>query len=414
MIFDEAHAIIASANFRDVMEQVYRLMEQRVPITFITATLPPRLLKHFCLKVELPEKFSCIRATTNRPEHIYTIKAIQGYSRDATMKAMARFIAQLSQRLEGEDRAIIFVRFTHDGKSLSNSLYNCPFISSEMESESLRVNAIRQWESGETGGLLIGTSSLIQGLHYNHVRFVIFAGAPWGLMDLVQGAGRGGRDGKPANVVVISSNEETQPIVDPADPQCQAEIEEWLAIQQCRRVILSLTMDGQKVTCMDLPGASKCDVCQSHQPIIDDAWECAISNDPPHVPKNVNLQPFVNMQQDASTPISVLPIQSRVPNQDVIWHSTIMAYNRNLLDKNTQKTFTSILKAGPTCSICWFLNVQKSKMEKPERSHPNLRDCARYQGNEVKFKKFYDFNSPKKSAAKVSYHNISPHPPLIF
>ena len=423
MIFDEAHTVITSEDFRKVMRAVRRLTVINVPLTFLTATLPPRLENYFRNQVGLPKDCRMIRTKTNRPEHIYSIKVgprPKGKGADARRPGLrigARFVAKLAQGLEGKDRAIVFTRRKSDGQVLSEDLYDCPFISSDMESDRQRMESIRKWENGETGGILMGTSSLIQGLHYDHVRFVVFVAAPWGLMDLVQGAGRGGRDGKPTHVVVINYGDGPPTDIKEQDPGCANEMERWLSEEQCRRLVISSTMDeGDPITCA-ATNSSLCDHCGTRQSVIDDAWAYATSNERSNTSKNATLQPAVDPQhrEEEPEPIPMPTMGSRMPNIKVIEHSAIAASDLALLKNNTSAAFDRILKHLPTCGICWFLNLREGKMEKPQSTHRGLSECASHRRAEiVGFREFYSLNSPVKKCSTVSRSGTLCPPSLTF
>jgi hypothetical protein len=414
VVFDEAHTIITSADFRGVMVFVKELMLQGVAVTFITATLPPRLEEHFRTTVRLPENHLRIRANTNRPEHVYIVKVIKKVREDDIsdgLRLVARFSAKLANRLQGEERIILFVRRTEDGKTLSPQLYDCPFVSSELAVQQDRIDAVSKWERGETGGILIGTSALIQGLHYDHIRHVVFVGAPWGLMDLVQGAGRGGRDGQLTHVVVFNFDDPLPIDRGSVDPQCRDELTKWLPGGQCRRKIISSTMDGDPVTC-ESSNSFHCDHCKTKHPHIDTAWTYANSSARP-LDKNQRLHQPASMlqQQDDPEPIPMPALRSRMPQADVIQHAAITGLDRDDLRKNTSATFDLVIQHQPACGICWFFRLRAGNTEKPAVRHPRLKDCVRYLDHRVEgFKEFYTWNKPQKKFLSVSCHDTPPSP----
>ena len=394
------------------MQFVKELMVQGVAVTFITATLPPRLEEHFRTTVGLPEDHRRIRANTNRPEHTYIVKVIsKGRDGDNSdgLRIVARFVAKLASRLQGEERVIVFVRKTDDGRVLSPLLYECPFVSSELEVQQDRIDAVSQWERGETGGILIGTSALIQGLHYDHIRHVVFVGAPWGLMDLVQGAGRGGRDGQLTHVVVMNFKDPLPIQRGSPDPQCRKELTDWLPGGQCRRKIISLTMDGHPVTC-ESANSSPCDHCRRRHPHIDTAWTYAHSLAASLNKNNRLHQPASMLQQrDDPEPIPMPALRSRMPQAEVIEYATITGLDRGDLRKKTHATFDLVMQHQPACGICWFFGLRAGKTKKPAFRHTRLKQCAGHLGKRVEgFDEFYIYNRPSKQGASVSRHDTPP------
>ena len=95
--------IIMTHNFRKCMALVSRVMEKMVPVIFITATLPPRLLSHFREVTGLPKNVPVIWDMTNWPEIIYIVKPLQKQNLDEQTKIVAMFAAKLTEGLEGKD-----------------------------------------------------------------------------------------------------------------------------------------------------------------------------------------------------------------------------------------------------------------------------------------------------------------------
>ena len=407
VVFDEAHTIITAHNFRNCMALVSQLMEQMVPVIFVTATLPPRLIGYFRKVTGLPSDVRVIRDTTNRPEIAYVVKVLHRCGRDKQVEIVAKFAAKLADGLQGENRGIVFVQRKDDCESMAQLLYDCPSISSDVDDETARMEAISRWENGSTGGMLVGTSSLIQGLHYDHVRCVVFFGAPWGLIDLVQGAGRGGRDGRPACVVVVDTKDPNPKEIPADDPQCIREVGEWLTATGCRRLAISATMDvGTPVTCATLENAQLCDRCQPQHPEVDRAWDYATSIRNTRPPKNTGLQPPARAMQPEE-PCPQIPLPSLRPQLhlvEVIGHSLLTKSNRDTLSHATRSLRNRIIAIGPTCSICWYLNLRERKIARPEQAHSTLSSCSAYRRRPIEgFKLFYDYSTLAKSLSQVSY-----------
>jgi hypothetical protein len=136
-------------------------------------------------------------------------------------------------------------------------------------------NHLEGWKSGmmvEADGRqrretwIVATPGLITGYDYHRVEDVIFYEMGYGLLNLVQGGGRGGRSGKRANVIVITSDQvhtchEGIPVEE--DVELLGLMMKWVKNEnECRRKIISGTMDGKVVTCGELLGAQRCDVCE--------------------------------------------------------------------------------------------------------------------------------------------------------
>jgi hypothetical protein len=95
---------------------------------------------------------------------------------------------------------------------------------------------------------------------------LLFYEMGYGLFNLVQGGGRGGRSGQKANVIVMTSDRISEfhtGLKADDDVELMGLMVKWTHnTTECRRVIISETMDGIKVTCRDLAGAKRCDICR--------------------------------------------------------------------------------------------------------------------------------------------------------
>lgn len=376
------------------------LMRFNIPIVFLTATLPPRLTPHFYEAVGFPHDSVEIRAQTNRLEHIYSLKSISS-DKEGFLDATAKLARKLAADLTGLERGLVFARQIGEGHKLSAAL-GAPFISSNMSEDSERARCFREWRDGQNGGLLVGTSSLMQGVHYDHVKFVIFALPPWGLVDLVQGAGRAGRDGKPARVIVATYQGLDPPRPrDQFDSQCNRELSEWLHDEGCLRKVISSTMDGKQKTCGDLNGAERCDRCGSGDEVIQAACTFALDKEATIPEMNTGLTPYLSQVEGEPTQLTMPPLRPRAPHRSVVQHSvnTLDAINR--LKVNTIQVFERVRGVGETCGVCWFL--ENKKKGKPPGRHQSMGDCAKYRGARLDgFEQFYDYKSPKKG--KVQHY----------
>jgi superfamily II DNA helicase RecQ len=136
-------------------------------------------------------------------------------------------------------------------------------------------NHLEGWKSGVMVGFdttswretwIIATPGLILGYDYHLVVDVIFYEIGYGLLNLVQGGGRGGQSGKKANVILLTSDR-VQTSHQGLDPSEDLELLGLMTqrahnTKLCRRWIISDAMDGQPITCTELAGAQLCDICQ--------------------------------------------------------------------------------------------------------------------------------------------------------
>lgn len=407
IVFDEAHVILTSSSFREDMNDVRQAMTCRVPLTLLSATLPTKLVQGLMDKLNLPKETNVIRAPTNRQEHHYAIWEVH---KQSLVKTTAAFIHLCSSLLHGSQRGIVFVRSKDEGRRLAEHFGNLDFVHSGVEEED-RLGMIHRWKSGLSGGWIIGTTSLIQGVDYYDVHLVVFMGPTFGMVDLVQGAGRAGRNGKHSRVVVLNTKDLYQNR-DNDDFGCRRELINWLQDNGCRRVGISQCMDGIISTCATLPNAYPCDVCGRDEE-LDGVWEKAKLLDISHISKGGAVQLTLGhtsplstgllIQAQANPPmqLDVAPLVFQVAPLVALRKSNEENALRANLEKIATECFEKLLEFGGNCATC-FLAHQRLINGK----HSSFKDCW---GGQFPphWARIYDYNKPKKGRKEVSV--ISPY-----
>jgi len=246
-------------------------MTTKVPVTFLTATLPVRLEKTLKEIIRVPDEHSMIRATTNQPEHQYIL--FRSMKEKLLHHAVAFVIMSSALHLHGERRGIIFVQSKEMGESIMWLFLQMAFIHAEITDEWARTSALERWKNGQSGGWIVGTTLLIQGVDYHNVHFVLFVATPFSMIDFIQGAGRAGRNGEQSFVVVLHSGNSYPPSKnDEDDLSCRQEMVKWTDKGKCRRTAISSCMDTEEVKCHSIPGAMPCDSCRRDHPLME-IWQ---------------------------------------------------------------------------------------------------------------------------------------------
>ena len=85
----------------------------------------------------------------------------------------------------------------------------------------------------------------------------------YGLLDIVQGSGRGSHSGQPS-VTVLVTNSKTpykQYKWQSVDYALEKELYELVTPNICWQGYISLQMDNNQINCRDIPNAQMCDIC---------------------------------------------------------------------------------------------------------------------------------------------------------
>lgn len=382
------------------MGLISKVMSLKVRVTFLTATLPRRLEPEYKRILRLPEGCRTIRASTNRPEHQYIVLTS---SKSKLFDHTVGFIHEGSTLLSGSQRAIVFVRSKEVGHAIKHVFPKIPFINGDIADERARSNMIADWEAGRSGGWIIGTTSLIQGVDYSNVHLVVFAASPFGMIDFVQGAGRAGRNGRRAKIVVLHTRE---PVYwskdDVADLECRKEMVSWLKNRSaCRRDGISNCMDGTPQTCRGLTGnAALCDICKPEHG-LHAIWDNARKLDLSKLAQELQLNLTPDAQKTASlapaNQLAVVPLRPQLAPPDVL-RTSAMEASLFLARLQTAIECVNLLQAFfPNCGICHAVSGGKTLTGQTHK------EWSKYCKPNPKwnFGPFYDWNKPMSKGPAV-------------
>ncbi|KAJ6611019.1 hypothetical protein B0H10DRAFT_1953406 [Mycena sp. CBHHK59/15] len=124
------------------------------------------------------------------------------------------------------------------------------------------------------------TTTCILGLDNKRCNVVIFAEFQPGLVDILQGAARGGRGGQPTLVIFVTSygHEYLSGNVLPGDPECVVPGTKMLNSKEgCMRPYFGSVFNGRAHTCDMLPKALKCQRCAPNEALFKELEELAAS-----------------------------------------------------------------------------------------------------------------------------------------
>lgn len=249
------------ANFAKICSKM------KVQRGFFSGSHPPHLHKVFCQKAGVSPLIRVIRASTDRPElgyHVHTLPQ----SDITKWESMKRLTAQLQTQLRPEERIVVFFMSSSECDTLSIET-GCAKYHSQLPSiGDTKAYNLDLWKRGETS-VLAGTTAFQQGVDYPYIAFVLYFEQAYGMIGFAQGAGRGGRRGRHAHVIILAqvNTHFILPITTKnsiQDVGCKVHFEELKHnVTRCYREMLLETMDGPSnaLTCLTIPGCNICGVC---------------------------------------------------------------------------------------------------------------------------------------------------------
>lgn len=390
IVVDEIQTVLTSREFRPVLTTIKNLMALKVPITFLTATLPIRLESKLKEIILIPPEHTVIRAGTGRPEHQYIL--FQTSKDKLFQHAVAFVFLSSSLLLHDERRGILFVRSKEMGESIHAMLPQLDFIHADITDNQVRSRMLQKWKDGRSGGWIIGTTSLIQGVDYHNVHIVVFVASPFNMIDFVQGAGRAGRNGQHSRVVVLNAGNPFGPSKgDNDDLSCKRDMVYWLTRSDCRRLGISECMDRESHTCASLPGAVLCDKCQPNHD-LKELWQKVAGFDLSS--QDGTLEPMLTTAASTLTPVdpptqlNVVPLRPRLALPNVLLNSMKELGLRHARMQTALECIDLLVSFSPNCGICHAESGGKTWTGVMHKTH---KDCK---VTGMHFKSFYDWNKP--------------------
>ena len=181
-------------------------------------------------------------------------------------------------------KAIIYCQRVAHAEQVAAAL-GCAVYHSQVGSFAAKSALVRNWAA--EGGPIVATNALGAGLDLPDVRWIFHMGLPSSLRNFAQESGRAGRNGDPADslVVFIATKAVSQASDAPwAGPETE-DMEEFVRNRiGCRRVLLDRVLDGYTGRTGCLPKEASCDLCCARavaEAEADALYEEACSHAPP-------------------------------------------------------------------------------------------------------------------------------------
>ena len=271
IFIDEVHLFLTDGMYRDALTALPKLGFLDAPLILLTATCPVSMQK------ELLNGFfdhSCrplvVRQPTNRPNIHYSVRT---YSGDQQLVGLVRSAFTV---MSNGSKIIIYCATIQDtnrikivltGLGLSVSKYHSKLSAPEK-------NAFLAIWNSPGKSVMVATSAFGVGIDHPSVRLVVLVGSCYSLLDFAQMSGRAGRDGAPAQAMLLRCTASEINVEKQLKESSQGGFRLYRAFSHssniCRRSFLSLFLDGMHADCRSL-NSVLCDVCSgnvAYQPAL--------------------------------------------------------------------------------------------------------------------------------------------------
>lgn len=265
-MIDEAHQILSQASFQSQFAKIKALAPFPVQKIYMTGSLPIRLEKRFLLETGLSYSTKIMRSPSFQPQISYNVFKITSMSADPIRLAIdiAKFMETV---MEPDQIGIIFCKSKREVDELQKRFTKCSSHSDLSVTD--RAHNEESWRAG-FHRWMAATTGLIQGIDAPNIGAVICIDVPYGLINLYQGAGRSGRDGRRswAIIIDITNHHQIVPKNLSEDFECVTESSEFLKRDDCHRLPISELLDGRSDSCLDVENAHLCGRCDKESPIV--------------------------------------------------------------------------------------------------------------------------------------------------
>jgi RecQ family ATP-dependent DNA helicase len=272
IVIDECHILLnRRESFRPMIKNLSKLTASCVQMVLLTGTLPVSLQSELYQQMGfLEHEVQIFRGITTRENLQYSVEQLPlRTTKDEKDEYILRLVRRKLKGLNGAGKLIVFCNSIAQTVELAAKL-NCEAYYSRLESQE-KAYILDDFRK-KSEAIIVATSALGMGVDIPDIRVVIHVDKPRNLLDYAQETGRGGRDGKASEVILIVKEEMVM-----SSEQSSSISKEDRLVQRyifgtqhddkpiCRRVVLDEYLDGRtdRKSCED--GEASCDVCKSLQ-----------------------------------------------------------------------------------------------------------------------------------------------------
>lgn len=256
-----------------------KIRESEAQMILLTATLSrpveKLIMTTFCMKAK---EVDFIRGSADRPEH--SLQVIPVLAEDLLQKT-CRLTLAVSQSLALDERAVVFLNDVEFLEQVATTCHTARHHAKLPPTGDSRQYNLEAFASGEHK-VMAATTSLTLGFHHSKIRVVIVVNGAYGLREVSQQFGRGGRDGRPT-VCYFLDVDKTHRMVPVPVSTCISYVvpytDEILTIMKqdyvdvealctfltpgkCRAHSIMKCYDRTSPrTCLEIPGHLLCDTC---------------------------------------------------------------------------------------------------------------------------------------------------------
>lgn len=260
IVYDEVHVYVTQETFRPHLANIEWLGALNCQKVALSATIPPRLQHQILKNVGLNPLNPIIREPSIQPHIKYHLLRVPDLK--AGTELLDKLIGFVGKSVLKKDRQGIVFFKAKDSCQEYAERKDFPFNHSGRQRQDNDID-MEKFKNG-TAKWICATPGLAAGVNVTTIDVTIFLGLAYGLIDFYQACGRGSRDGKRSDAIVIDicNDKRREDIIEGEDISMWIPMLEWSKGQHgCDRGFLTGQLDGFVRTCHDVVSAELCCRC---------------------------------------------------------------------------------------------------------------------------------------------------------
>ena len=187
IFLDEVHALLLESNYRPILKYLDSLLRYKVPLVFISATLPEPLLRLLNKEFRLnTNDNTVIKGPLNREDISYNI--VNPDPKKTEIENILNILSIIRAKgLGPKKKALLFINNTAKGKSLSKELDIGFYYSNNPDKDALLEEFLRPTSDRL---FLLTTSSLSIGIDFTIISYTVHLLPLYSLIDFIQESSR--------------------------------------------------------------------------------------------------------------------------------------------------------------------------------------------------------------------------------